>query len=560
MKKLLIADQGETACRIIRTAQRMGIATVAVQIDDSIHARLADTVIRADLTADAVLAAAQECGADAIHPGAGPFATDADFAGKVRAAGLIFVGPSVEAIRAMRLKDTAKTRMKAVGIPVAPGYHGEDQGLARLERMAELVGYPLVVKAVAGVDDSSQGVRAVHHKGEFAEAMLAAKREAQTAFGNDGVMLEKLIARSRHIEVQIFGDGHGNMLHLFEREVSVRHHHAKLVTETPAPGLSERLRHILGIAAVTAGMAVEYSNAGTVEFVLDTEDLDEEGDPHFYFQEMRTRLQMDHAVTEAVTGLDLVEWQLRVARGEMLPLMQDAVECHGVAIMAQLRADISGGAGVLQAFELPDDVRVEHGLAAGDRVEGPLAGLVSHAATREEAIDNLVQALDATIAEGVPTNRGFLARLVNRPAFRTSDLHAGLTESEVETLLAPVADADWPVAVAASLLARRSAPATDCRGFTRPFRLNLPYVQHGALYTQDGRAYRTAVAEDGSVRINGGDALNPDLRYSGDSAWMATIDGEERRLAILERPDALEIRRGGASWRFLPRNPLWGPA
>lgn len=557
MKKLLIADQGAAACRIIRTAQRMEIVTVAIHGEGGglLHARLADEAVRADLTAEAVLAAARECGADAVHPGTGPLATDADFAGAVRAAGLVFIGPPVEAIHSMRLKDTAKARMKAVGIPVAAGYHGEDQGLARLERMAELVGYPLVVKAVAGVDDSGQGVRAVAHKGEFAEAMLAAKREAQAAFGNDGVMLEKLIGRPRHIEVQIFGDSHGNMLHLFDREVSVRQAHARLVTETPAPGLSERLRHILGIAAVTAGMATEYANAGTVEFVLDTEDLDEEGDPRFYFQEMRTRLQMDHAVTEAVTGLDLVEWQIRMARGEMLPLMQDAVESHGAAIMAQLC--VEGDAGILQAFELLDDVRVEHGLVAGDEVEGALAGLVAHAPTRDAAIDGLVQALDGTIAEGVPTNRALLARLVNCPEFRGGDIRADLMETRIEALRAPVAEADWPVAVVASLLASRIAPEADGRGFRRPFRLNLPYIRHGALYGENGQSYRTSVAADGSVRVNGGEALKPELRHLDGAVWTAIVDGKERRLAILERPDAIEIRSGGESWRFLPRNPLW---
>ncbi|MFN3591978.1 MAG: biotin carboxylase N-terminal domain-containing protein, partial [Thermaurantiacus sp.] len=286
MKKLLIANRGEIACRIIRTARAMGISTVAVFSEVDAHAphvRQADEAVpigpaparESYLVVEKILEAASVSGADAIHPGYGFLSENAEFAEAVRAAGMIFVGPSAEAIRVMGLKDAAKAKMRAAGVPIVPGYMGEDQGLARLEQMAISIGYPLLIKAVAG--GGGKGMRPVADKTGFVEALLAAKREAASAFGNDSVMLEKLIRRPRHVEVQIFGDSHGNIVHLFERDCSLQRRHQKVIEEAPAPGLSDRLRHILGVAAVTAGTAIAYENAGTVEFILDIEDLDEAG-------------------------------------------------------------------------------------------------------------------------------------------------------------------------------------------------------------------------------------------------------------------------------------------
>lgn len=572
MEKLLIANRGEIACRIIRTARRMGIKTIAAYSDadaHALHVRQADEAVRIGpaaleesyLSVPAVIDAAIRARADAIHPGYGLLSEDAAFAEAVRDAGLIFVGPSAEALRVMGLKDSAKARMKAAGLPVIPGYMGEDQGLARLEKMAELLGYPLMIKAVAG--GGAKGLRPVFHKSGFTSALLAAKREAQASFGNDGVMLEKLISRPRHVEVQIFGDSHGNIVHLFERDCSLQRHHRKLIEETPAPGLSERLRHILGIAAVTAGMTMEYCGAGTVEFLLDTDDLDEEGDPRFYFMEMNARLQVEHPVTEAVTGQDLVEWQLRVAKGGMLPLMQDAIETHGHAIEARLYAedphqDFHPSTGTIERLRLPETMRVDTGVEQGDDISehhAPLlAKLIVHAPARQAAIDQLVRALDTTVVEGLVSNRAYLARALDLPDFRNGAVHTGMLATHAEGLLAPAPEADWPVAVAA-LVAGGTTDGKGGVGFANPFRLNLPVVRHGALYTQSGRSYRTAI-EGGHVSVNGGKPLAIALRHEG-AGWQAQIDGMTRHIAILEIGGTIEVRESGHDWHFRTRNPAW---
>ncbi len=344
MHKLLIANRGEIARRIIRTADAMNIATVAVHADAdaaSPYVREAGQAIaigaaetRPYLDGDKIIAAAKRTGADAIHPGYGFLSENADFARAVRKAGLIFVGPPEAAMRVMALKDSAKSAMKKAGVPITPGYQGNDQSLVRLQRAAEGMGYPLLIKAVAG--GGGKGMRAVHDPADFQDALMAAQREGQASFGNASVMLEKLIQRPRHVEVQVFADSHGNVVHLFERDCSLQRRHQKVIEEAPAPGLSERLRHILGVAAATAAHAISYEGAGTVEFILDLYTVDAEGDPAFYFMEMNTRLQVEHPVTEAITGHDLVEWQLRVARGEMLPANQDSLFVTGQAVEARL--------------------------------------------------------------------------------------------------------------------------------------------------------------------------------------------------------------------------------
>ena len=552
MKKLLIANRGEIACRIIRTARRMGITTVAVYSEadaNAPHVRMADEAVAIGpapardsyLLPEKILAAAKETGADAVHPGYGFLSENADFAEAVRKAGLIFVGPSDQAIRVMGLKDSAKTKMKAAGVPVTPGYMGDDQSLPRLERMAEMIGYPLLIKAVAG--GGGKGMRPVNTKAEFTEALLAAKREAAAAFGNDGVMLEKLIARPRHVEVQIFGDRHGNVVHLFERDCSLQRRHQKVIEEAPAPGLSDELRHVLGVAAVTAGHAIGYENAGTVEFILDMDDRDENGDPKFYFMEMNTRLQVEHPVTEAITGQDLVEWQIRVARGEMLPLMQDAIECHGHAVEARLYAEnpdkgFLPSTGTLTRLVFGEGARIDTGVEQGGEVtvhyDPMIAKLITHASSREEALAQLVSALDRTVVEGVTTNRGFLARLAAHPAFVAAEVDTGFIATHESGLFAHQTP---PPAVIAAAAAARAPSAADGH-FARPFRLNLPPVSPAALWGEDGTEYRHAVGPDG-IRLEG--------------ALLAP----SRQAAIISIEGGVEARLKGLTWRFFFENPAW---
>ena len=381
MNRLLIANRGEIALRIIRTARRMGIATVAVYSDadaNAPHVQAADEAIaigpapaaQSYLDQGKILEAARRTKADAIHPGYGFLSENASFAAAVVAAGLTWVGPPAAAMDAMGLKDAAKRVMKEAGVPVTPGYQGQDQSLSRLEHAARAIGYPLLIKATAG--GGGKGMRRVDSAAEFPEALVGAQREAERAFGNAEVLIEKYVTRARHVEVQVFADTHGNVVHLFERDCSLQRRHQKVIEEAPAPGLSDRLRQTLGIAAVTAAMAIDYVNAGTIEFIVDLDATDEHGDPKFYFMEMNTRLQVEHPVTEAVTGLDLVEWQLRVARGEHLPLAQDAIRCTGHAMEARLYAEDpesgflpSIGTLTRLAFPSGGEVRIDAGVVEG---------------------------------------------------------------------------------------------------------------------------------------------------------------------------------------------------
>ena len=455
------------------------------------------------------------------------------------------MGPSDQAIRVMGLKDSAKTKMKAAGVPVTPGYMGEDQSLARLERMAEMIGYPLLVKAVAG--GGGKGMRPVADKSQFTEALLAAKREAAAAFGNDGVMLEKLIARPRHVEVQIFGDAHGNIVHLFERDCSLQRRHQKVIEEAPAPGLSDRLRHVLGVAAVTAGHAIGYENAGTVEFILDMDDLDESGDPKFYFMEMNTRLQVEHPVTEMITGQDLVEWQIRVARGEMLPLMQDAIEARGHAVEARLYAEnpdkgFLPSIGTLTRLAFGAGARIDTGVEQGGEVtvhyDPMIAKLIVHAATREEALAGLVAALDRTEVDGVTTNRGFLARLAAHPAFVGGEVDTGfIARHEASLFETEPAGADIVAAAADAWLATRPVASGP---FAEPFRLNMEAVTRFALWTEDGAEHAIGVDPQGTVWCNG----------DGPTAVP-------RDVGVVLAGDSVEARRKGRSWRFFGEDPAW---
>ncbi|WDZ79521.1 acetyl/propionyl/methylcrotonyl-CoA carboxylase subunit alpha (plasmid) [Ensifer adhaerens] len=464
--KLLIANRGEIACRVMRTAKRLGIRTVAVYSDadvGALHVALADEAIRIGpppalesyLSAERIIAAARAVGADAIHPGYGFLSENADFADAVEAAGITFVGPSARAIRAMGLKDAAKALMEQSGVPVVPGYHGERQDADFLVEEAARVGYPVLIKARAG--GGGKGMRRVDSATEFPAALEAARREAEAAFGDGSVLIEKYLTKPRHIEVQVFGDRHGNILHLFERDCSLQRRHQKVIEEAPAPGMTAEVRRAMGDAAVRAAQAIGYVGAGTVEFIADvTNGL---WPDQFYFMEMNTRLQVEHPVTEAITGIDLVEWQLRAAAGEALPKRQSEIGIDGWAFEARIYAeDPSRGflpaTGRLTTLSFPEDgVRVDAGVRQGDRItpfyDPLIAKLIVHGPNRSAALEKLENALRACRIGGTVTNLDFLARLAAEPDFRAGHPDTGLIDRSIDQLTATMAPSDAALALAA---------------------------------------------------------------------------------------------------------------
>ncbi|MEO0995149.1 MAG: biotin carboxylase N-terminal domain-containing protein, partial [Pseudomonadota bacterium] len=451
MRRLLIANRGEIAARIARTARGLGIETVAVYSDadaGAVHVRSCDQAVRIGpapvsesyLRADALLEAARATGADAIHPGYGFLSENPDFAEAVAAAGLAWVGPPATAIRAMGLKDEAKRRMEAAGVPVTPGYHGDTQDPAFLAERAAEIGYPVLIKASAG--GGGKGMRLVETPDAFAEALARAQSEAASAFGNDRVLIEKFIQNPRHIEVQVFADSHGSTVHLFERDCSAQRRHQKVIEEAPAPGMTEALRAAMTGAAVRAAEAVGYVGAGTVEFIVDGSRMTPDA---FYFMEMNTRLQVEHPVTEAVTGTDLVAWQLAVASGAPLPLGQDQIRLSGHAVEARLYAedpahDFRPQTGRLTALRLSEAVRVDTGVTEGDTVtphyDPMIAKLIAHGPDREAAFARLGAALAESQLAGLTSNLGFLARLVADAEMRAGRLDTGLIARQGDSLLA----------------------------------------------------------------------------------------------------------------------------
>lgn len=455
--KILIANRGEIACRIIRTARRLGFATVAVYSSadaGALHVSMADEAVRigpapADqsyLVAEKIIAAAKETGAQAIHPGYGFLSENPDFVEAVEAAGLTFIGPSASAIRAMGLKDAAKQLMEKAGVPVVPGYHGEAQEHVVLAGKAAEIGFPVLIKARAG--GGGKGMRKVDSLDEFAEALAAAKREAKAAFGDERVLVEKYVEKPRHIEVQVFGDSHGNVVHLFERDCSAQRRHQKVIEEAPAPGMSDAMRSAMCDAAVKAAAAIGYSSAGTIEFIVDaSKGLQPD---RFWFMEMNTRLQVEHPVTEMVTGIDLVEWQIRVAAGERLPKTQDEIALSGHAVEARLYAedaarDFLPATGTLHHLSFPEEaaegtaIRVETGVRQGDVIspfyDPMIAKLVVHAQDRAGALTGLHQALAQTRIAGSTVNTAFLAALVADPDFAAGDVDTGLIARKRESLI-----------------------------------------------------------------------------------------------------------------------------
>ena len=448
-KKLLIANRGEIACRIIRTARAMGLSTVAVYSEadaDARHVGDADEAVllgpaRARdsyLNIDRLIAAARETGAEAVHPGYGFLSESAAFATACQAAGLIFVGPTADMIEAMGSKSGAKALMEKAGVPLVPGYHGAAQDETTLTKAAEKIGYPVLVKASAG--GGGRGMRIVNTPGNLSAAITSAKREAKAAFGDDSLLIEKYVQKPRHIEVQIIGDSHGNLVSLFERECTLQRRHQKVIEEAPSPTLNSAQREAIGAAARKAAGAVSYVGAGTIEFVSDGKE--------FFFIEMNTRLQVEHPVTELVTGLDLVEWQLRVAFGEKLPLKQDEIRLRGHAVEARLYAEnpaknFMPSVGRITAWHVPEGkgVRVDAGYGAGASVspfyDAMLAKVIGYGADRATALDRLVAALNSTDVHGVVTNTTFLSTLLSHPKVRANQIDTGFIERELSELTKP---------------------------------------------------------------------------------------------------------------------------
>ena len=451
ISKLLIANRGEIACRIIRTAREMGIATVAVYSDadaKALHVRSADEEVHIGpspaaesyLLGEKIIAAAKQTGAEAIHPGYGFLSENAGFAQAVIDAGLIWVGPKPSSIDAMGLKDAAKKLMREAGVPVTPGYEGEDQSVERLKQEADAIGYPVLIKAVAG--GGGKGMRKVDAAGDFEAALESCRREAKASFSNDEVLLEKWITSPRHIEVQVFGDSHGNVVHLFERDCSLQRRHQKVIEEAPAPGMDEATREDICAAAVRAAKAVDYEGAGTIEFIADaSEGLRAD---RIFFMEMNTRLQVEHPVTEEITGVDLVEWQLRVASGEPIPLKQDELFIDGHAIEARLYAeDPAGGflpsTGQLEHFDLGTQGRIETGVEEGDMIspfyDPMVAKLVVWGETRGEAIDQLAEIAEGVEIWPVKTNAAFIANCLLDEDFEDAKLDTGFIADKIDTLV-----------------------------------------------------------------------------------------------------------------------------
>jgi 3-methylcrotonyl-CoA carboxylase alpha subunit len=553
--KILIANRGEIACRVIGTARRMGIATVAVYSEadaGALHTRLCDEAYliggpepgASYLAIERVISAARQAGAESVHPGYGFLAENAEFAEACAQAGLVFIGPPASAIRAMGLKDQAKRLMEHAGVPVVPGYHGERQDAKFLREKAYQIGYPVLIKPAAG--GGGRGLRRVDKHADFDTALEAAIRESQSAFGSGRVLIEKFIASPRHIEVQIFADTHGNAVHLGERDCSLQRRHQKVIEEAPAPGMTQELRNQIGSAAVAAARAVGYSGAGTVEFVADgTSALRAKA---FWFIEMNTRLQVEHPVTEGITGLDLVEWQFRIAAGERLPLAQGKIRFNGHAVEARVYAEdpehgFLPSTGRIAALELPGNIRVDAGVENGDAVppfyDPLIAKLVVHASTRAAALDCLAQALDETVIAGIRTNVPFLANLCRATAFRDAKVDTGFIDRNLDALGATPHEPDKAAAALGATFLLKARSAKNEREDDAAADDFSPWAAGDAFQLGGARAVTIPIVIDGEDT----EAL---IDYGKDGARL-TLDGiapaADARV-ILSGADAFVLRSG----------------
>jgi 3-methylcrotonyl-CoA carboxylase alpha subunit len=535
-RSVLVANRGEIARRVFRTARAMGVRCLAVYSDadaDAPHVREADEAMRIGpaparesyLDAAKVLAAARAIGAEAIHPGYGFLSENADFAEAVTAAGMVWIGPPPSAIRAMGLKDAAKTLMQEAGVPVTPGYQGADQSEATLASEARRTGYPVLIKAVAG--GGGKGMKRVDDPADFAAALASAQREAKAAFGDDRVLIERYITRPRHIEVQVFGDSHGNVVHLFERDCSLQRRHQKVIEEAPAPGMDAATRAAVTEAATRAARAVDYVGAGTVEFIADASDGLKPN--RIWFMEMNTRLQVEHPVTEAVTGVDLVEWQFRVAAGEPLPLTQDQITLSGHAVEARLYAEDPANGflpsiGRLEHFVLPEGVRVDAGVEEGGEVsqfyDPMIAKLIASGDTRDEAAARLADACAEVEVWPVRTNAGFLGRCLDHPRFLAGDVDTGFIAAEGDAL-ADSWDTERELA-ATALFAQHSYEPEHRSG-------DDGYGVWDFVTGAQGFRLNAASRAEWVFAVNGRrverDALSA---RSSDSTWLVDWEGERR--------------------------------
>jgi 3-methylcrotonyl-CoA carboxylase alpha subunit len=581
-RTLLIANRGEIACRIARTARRLGIATVAVYSAadaDALHVRAADRAVPIGpatardsyLSIPRIIEAARRSGADAIHPGYGFLSENPEFAEACANAGIVFVGPSPSAMRAMGSKSAAKALMEQSGVPLLPGYHGERQDIAFLADQANRIGFPLMIKAVSG--GGGRGMRAVSHADDFATALDAARQEAASAFGDDRVLLERYLTHPRHIEVQVFADRHGNAVHLLERDCSVQRRHQKVIEEAPAPGLEDRHRAAMGRAAVAAARAVGYEGAGTVEFVANADG--------FFFLEMNTRLQVEHPVTEMITGFDLVEWQLRVAAGEPLPVGQDAIRIDGHAIEVRVYAEdpqreFAPSIGRLTRFRMPEpstNVRIDTGFATGDVVsahyDAMLAKLICHGATRDDTLRTLRRALADADVVGVASNLDLLGRIAAHPEFAAGGVDTAFIARHADTLLAPQSEAPVEVLAAAALCvlvdeaetaANVAASSADphspwhARDHWWPnasFERELPFIADQlpvpVRVSGNGLGWRLAI---GDPRIAAQATREPDGRM------VMVLDGARECVSVMHDGDTVTIRRNGETWRLRLPDPI----
>lgn len=588
--KILIANRGEIACRVIKTARRMGVRTVAVYSEADAgarHVRLADEAVligappagESYLVIDRIIAAARQRGAQAIHPGYGFLSENEDFCRACEQAGIVFIGPPVAAIQAMGSKSEAKKLMEKAGVPLTPGYHGDNQDPQFLQRHADDIGYPVLIKASAG--GGGKGMRRVENAKDFGEALASCQREAKSSFGNAHVLIEKYVTRPRHIEIQVFGDRHGNYVHLFERDCSVQRRHQKVLEEAPAQGMTEERRAAMGRAAVDAARAVGYVGAGTVEFIADQGGA-------FFFMEMNTRLQVEHPVTEMITGLDLVEWQLRVASGEALPLRQEQLRLRGHALEARIYAEdpekgFLPSTGKLRYLSLPQEsshVRVDSGVEEGDEISSHydpmIAKLIVWDEDRERALSRMTQALSDYRVVGVSNNIEFLSRLVACPAFARADLDTGLIGREHTFLFPaerPVPERVWLTAALAELLRESNAVASEARQSHDPL---SPWYAHDG-WRLNALAQRDLVFRFGAERVTvqvvyhrGGKGQIPayTLSLNGHSLLARgeldsrgvlhmRLDGERITAAVIEAGEMRHVFSNGENWQLTYIDPLY---
>ncbi|HKG99443.1 MAG TPA: acetyl-CoA carboxylase biotin carboxylase subunit [Bradyrhizobium sp.] len=558
-RKILIANRGEIALRIARTARRLGYSIVAVYSDadaNALHVREADEAVRIGealparsyLNIDAIIAAAKSSGAEAVHPGYGFLAENEHFAQGCRDAGLVFIGPSPDAIKAMGNKARAKEIMLAAGVPCVPGYQGGDQSESTMLAEANKIGFPVMIKAVAG--GGGRGMRLVPEAAAFSGSLRSARSEAQSAFGDPTVILERAIVDPRHIEIQVFGDAFGNAIHLGERDCSVQRRHQKLIEEAPSPAVSPELRARMGGIAVAAVKSLRYEGAGTLEFLLDASG-------EFYFMEMNTRLQVEHPVTEAITGLDMVELQLRIASGEPLGIEQEDIKFSGHAIEVRLCSEDAGHdfmpqSGRMALWQMPETLRVEHALQSGSEIppyyDSMIAKLISHGDTREEARRKLVHGLEQTVAFGVITNQAFLVACLRHPLFADGKATTAFIGKQAHELLAPSKQPDAALAALLLYVTDPHAPAwrggrTLAATFASPVRVEFDGGVHEVEIVRERDGGYVAVLETGEQRFEIDELGCDTLRFRrNDLTASARFFRDRDRLYILQHGVTIAVR------------------